>query len=146
VQAGMGLRRHESLPLRAARLEQTQPQQQSPAHHRLTGSGSMTRTHWRGTSPAASYPPAATGRGSETLPSVIEVLHDRSDSQTELEQVLASNERRLDALDRQGRRIVVDGSAVLEYLLDRARAHNTERELRLSWVRNVAGMLNHLET
>ena len=63
-----------------------------------------------------------------------------------LGRVLESNERRLEALDRQGVRVMVDAPAVLEFLCDRALVSGTARELRLNWMLNVAGLLNELET
>jgi hypothetical protein len=60
--------------------------------------------------------------------------------------VLESNECRLDALDRQGIQISVDGPTVLEFLFDRALANGTTREHRLNWMLNVAGLLNQVET
>jgi len=60
--------------------------------------------------------------------------------------VLDSNERRLEALDRQGVQVTVDGPTALEFLLDRALVNGTARELRLNWMLNVAGLLNHIET
>ena len=60
--------------------------------------------------------------------------------------VLESNESRLDALDRQGIQIKVDGPTVLEFLFDRTLANGTTREHRLNWMLNVAGLLNQIET
>jgi hypothetical protein len=72
-------------------------------------------------------------------------LH-QSDSRSTFGRVLESNECRLDALDRQGIRVDVDGPTVLEFLFDRALAFGTGRELRLNWVLNIAGWLNYIES
>jgi hypothetical protein len=68
------------------------------------------------------------------------------DRRSILGRVLESNECRLDALDRQGIPVVVDGPTVLEFLFDRALASGTARELRLNWMLNIAGLLNQVET
>jgi hypothetical protein len=70
---------------------------------------------------------------------------DRSDRRSALARVLEANERRLEALDRRGVHVSVDGEAVLLFLLDRALTIGTQREFRTNWVMNVAGMLNHLD-
>jgi hypothetical protein len=72
-------------------------------------------------------------------------VRDRCEHRLSLGQVLESNARRLDALDRQGTQVVVDAPAVLEFLFDRALADATPLEFRLNWVRNVAGLLNSIE-
>ncbi len=59
--------------------------------------------------------------------------------------MLESNERRLDALDRRGVLVAVDGRTVLQFLFDRTLASNTTRAFRLNWGLNVAGLLNEAE-
>jgi hypothetical protein len=71
--------------------------------------------------------------------------HDRSDHRSPLTRVLEANERRLEALDRQGVRVTVDGAALLRFFLDRAATIGTQREFRTNWVMNVAGLLDELD-
>jgi hypothetical protein len=63
-----------------------------------------------------------------------------------LQRLLASNETRLDRLDHAGVPLVVDGSAVVEFLFERVMAHTTANDFKLSWALNVAGLLNELES
>jgi len=69
-----------------------------------------------------------------------------SDRRSILGRVRDSNERRLDALDRQGIRVTVDGPTALEFLFDRVLAIGSAREMRLNWMLNIAGLLNQVET
>jgi hypothetical protein len=72
--------------------------------------------------------------------------HVYPDSQSMLERVLDSNECRLDRLDDQGMEFIIDGVAVLQFLVQRILASRTAQDFRLNWALNVAGLLDQVET
>ena len=60
-------------------------------------------------------------------------------------QIENANELRLDAFDRAGIPVMVDGRAVLGFLFNRTLGASTAREFRRSWVVSVAGLLDDIE-
>ena len=72
--------------------------------------------------------------------------HVHPDSQSILERLLESNECRLDRLDSQGIEFIIDGVAVLPFLLQRILVSRTTHDFKLNWALNVAGLLDQVET
>jgi len=56
-----------------------------------------------------------------------------------------ANERRLSSLAGQGIRIVVDGSDVLEFVLDHVGEGWSERDFERQWVRHVSALLDRVD-
>jgi len=71
---------------------------------------------------------------------------DRPVRRTNFQRVIESNERRLEALDRQGVPLVVDGRRVLQFFFDRALASVTLRDFDHEWALNVTGLVKQFET
>jgi hypothetical protein len=72
--------------------------------------------------------------------------HKNPGARTSFGRVLESNEHRLEALDRKGIPLVVDGRQMLQFFLDRALVSTNSREFELEWALNVAGLVKQFES
>jgi hypothetical protein len=63
-----------------------------------------------------------------------------------LDQLLDSNARRLDTLHNRGVDVIVNGPALLQFVFDRVLATGPRADHRLNWARNVASLLDDVES